>query len=171
MIRNLIMLMLFLLLGSKTCLCQRGPLANYHEGIFFEVSGTSIGYSLSYERVFVNRPDVTLASRIGGGLTSKDVYIPIGMEAFFLSGNHHIILAPTATIHVATNRRWDFFEQSDTFLNLILGMGYRYQSRGSRAFFQVLFAPAAIFDPTPSQFTEAPPELIGRWGLGLGFKL
>jgi len=159
-----------LTVGFHQLNAQPNVLGNYKNRIFAEVAGTSIGYSFNLEKIFLNRRTYSLATRAGIGATPNDVYIPAGVEAFFFSGFHHLIVMPTVAVHVVMSERYSF-TNTDTFLEVNAGIGYRYQSPSTPVFFQVVYTPSVEFDPTSIQFTEAEPVYRGRFGLGVGFKL
>jgi len=145
-------------------------LTNYQRGIFLEAGASSVGYSLNIEQVVFHRSNFAATLRLGGGATSVDAYVPLGFHLIFLEGKHHLLLAPTATVRVEMKAPFEV-NNTDTFLHLQGGIGYRFQSHNSRIFVQALFSPGFMLDPTRTQITEEDPVFQTRVGAALGIKL
>ncbi|MCI4670613.1 MAG: hypothetical protein MRZ79_20935 [Bacteroidia bacterium] len=170
LIYSLIIFISLMLGTAMAANAQSRVLANYQRGIFLEAAGNSVGYSLNLEQTLANRVEAGLTARLGFGATSLDWYLPIGIQAVFLKGNHHLVISPTATARMKFITPFDF-NDTDTFLHLQAGIGYRFQSRNSRIFGQLQFVPGFMLDPTSSQLSETRPEYQSRLGGALGIKI
>lgn len=164
-------LYLVLLIGTLSCplvsFAQLTVMNNFKRGIFLEVGGNSVGYSVNVEQKLVNNPAIAMTARFGLGGTFVDWYAPLGLQILFLTGKHHLVISPTVTVRVELRESFSL-ERSDTFLHLNTGVGYRFQSRNSRVYAQGQLVPGFQLDPTSSQLSETVPIFQIRIGVAVG---
>lgn len=138
------------------------------QGIFLEAGGAAPHYSLNYTRRLFATEKAAGYLRAGGGIWGEDLAIPVG-AAFLLGGsNHHPEITLALTPYSKGLRFWNR-DDSDLLLDLVLGLGYRYQPASGSAFVAAGLFPYLLLDPTQDTFSEEKAELRFRGGLSIGW--
>lgn len=133
-------------------------------GLFLELGGSGLIYSLNYERFFLN----DLAARVGveyfgvsatnGSSSGSASWLAVPIMAEFTGlrkGNHAFELSAGATIHhlSATASTFDAFSSgSGTMVAGSAFLGYRYQDPGGGMMFRAGFSPQYFFGANTGAF-------------------
>jgi len=94
--------------------------------LFIEAGGTSPYYSLNYAHRILAGEKVTGYLRVGGSAWGNGVAFPGGFSFLWGKNDHHPELTLVMSPYFEGARFWDR-DQSDLLLDLVLGLGYRYQ--------------------------------------------
>lgn len=161
---------LILFLFSAIASLGQGKLSNPNL-IYFEAGGNSHLVTLNYERMFPQKPkqsvgqaigSLTKSVRIGMGILSNDLSIPLSLnltKSFGTQGQkagHNLLVSAGPTIYTKDFQNFKFdqvSDDSDTFLILNLGVGYRFTEPSSKFFFQGTINPHVDLDVTASSGT------------------
>ena len=138
------------------------------QGIFLEAGGAAPYYSLNYTRQLFAAEKVSGHFRIGGAVWGKGLAMPVGASLLLGGGEHHPELTLTLTPYSEGLRFWNR-DDSDLLLDLVLGLGYRYQPASGPFFVAAGLFPYLHFDPTPAMLSEEQAELRLRVGLSVGW--
>lgn len=137
-------------------------------GVFLEAGGAAPYYSLSYARCFFAAEKASGHFRIGGSVWGKGLAIPVGASIALGAGAHRPELSLVFTPFSQGLRFWDR-DESDLFLDLLLGAGYRYQPVSGSFFVTAGLFPYLRLDPAPAALSEGGAELRLRVGAGAGW--
>lgn len=160
---------LFLLLSPPFCrpsFSQAGRTTP--QGIFLEAGGAAPYYSLNYTRRLFAAEKISGYFRIGGSVWGNGVAFPVGASLMLGGGDHHPELSLALTPHFEGQRFWSR-EDSDLFVDLVLGLGYRYQPASGHFFVAGGLFPYLRFDPTSAALSEKKAELGLRPGGSVGW--
>ena len=138
------------------------------QGIFLEAGGAAPYYSLNYTRRIFTVEKMSGNLRIGGAVWGKGLAVPVGASLLLGGGDHHPELTLTLTPYSEGLRFWNR-DDSDLLLDLVLGVGYRYQPASGAFFVAAGLFPFLHFDPTPAALSEEQAELRFRLGLSVGW--
>ncbi len=138
------------------------------QGIFLEAGGAAPFYSLNYTTRLFAAEKISGYFRIGGSVWGEGVAFPIGASLVLGTGDHHPELILAFTPHSEGQRFWSRNE-SDLFLDLALGLGYRYHPASGPFFAAAGLFPYLRFDPTSTALSEKKTELRFRPGGSVGW--
>ncbi len=152
---------IFFLLSSSTQ-------AQSKNGIFLEGGGAVPYYSVNYTRQLFTSEKTKAYARIGGSVWESGVAFPVGLSLLFGSSDHHPTISFMVTPKSEGTRFWDR-EESDIFLDIVVGIEYRYQPVGNSFFVNAGLYPYLGLDPTTDNISEAGVDLNFRIGGGVGW--
>ncbi len=111
--------------------------------------GAGFIYSVNYERLLLNVPEIKLGAEVGAGLYPSSsgiaaAWIPLHLNMVLFRGQHHLELGSGVVLTTEFFQKKEFasFDPS-YFLNFRLG--YRYQTSNGRYIFRAAFSP--FFEP------------------------
>lgn len=161
-------LCLILFLNGIFLLLPNSAQAQSKNGIFIEGGGAVSYYSLNYTRQLFSSEKTKTYARVGGSVWETGVAFPVGVSLLLGSGDHHPTISLLATPHSQGVRFWSR-EDSDIFLDLVVGFEYRYQPFGKSYFVSVGAFPYLRLDPTSSDISEKEAAFRFRVGGGIGW--
>ena len=136
--------------------------------IFLEAGGTHPYYALGYQgRLFATK-NTTTYLRLGASIWGDGISGSVGASVLMGKGQHHPELILAITPYSEGARFWDR-AQSDVKLDLVLGLGYRYQTPDKPFFLSAGAFPYLRLDPTANQLSESPAQLLFRPGVAAGW--
>ncbi|MEM6628589.1 MAG: hypothetical protein AAF694_02910 [Bacteroidota bacterium] len=139
--------------------------------LFLELGGLAPDYSLNFRREISPLGSLRAGVRMGIGITNTTYAFPFGIEFITPQSPHHLqgVLGFTPFIvdysRISGNNRID----TDTFVDFIPGLGYRYEPDIRKWFGYILIVPKLRLDPAPGDVLGVEPEF--RLALGFGFGL
>ena len=147
--------------------------AKGQQAIFAEIGGMAPDFSVNYRNTFSQIGNFPLALRAGISITRSVFALPLGLEATSPDAPHHLQVAAGITPFVINNSRVksNTREDSDAFMDLVVGIGYRYEQKGSRWFAAGMVYPKLRLDPAESNYLELSPEIRLALGIIAGFNL
>lgn len=142
--------------------------AQARQGAFLEAGGAAPHYSANYSRRVFAAEKVSGYLRIGAGIWGEKLALPAGFSLLLGNGDHHPELSLAFTPYSEGLRFWDR-DESDLFVDLALGLGYRYQPASASAFIAAGLFPYLRLDPTQEALSEERAEFRFRPGLSVGW--
>ena len=138
--------------------------------LFFEVGGGTSSYSINYsKRIFaVKKSNAYL--RAGVSIWKDQITLPLGLTLITGEGNHHVELTLTLAPISKGLEFWDR-DASDIRLDLVFGLGYRYQPAAKAFFISAGIYPHLMIDPTATSISEETSAILLRSGVSLGYFL
>lgn len=128
-------------------------------------------YSLSYDRVVRQGEHLNYSLSLGFSVTSKALALPAGVH--FLTGTnsqHHLEFGLTVIPYLRLDHlpEGEVKKQTDTYLYVNPGVGYRYQLQGTGLFVKAIAGPTLLLDPPSNNFWDMDPHWYGYCSLGIG---
>lgn len=140
----------------------------YAQAVWVEGGGGTPSYAIQYEhplgRAFQGEG---LHGRIGLGLERARISAPLSLHWVSGGNPHHLVVMAGATPQIRDLDTND----SDTFLFLVTGAGYRYESSRTPLMLSALAHPLVIMDPSPGNLIDRSPAFTFRLSAGLGLRL
>lgn len=138
------------------------------QAVWIEGGGGMPSYALQYEQPLGRAiQGEGLHARIGLGVERARISAPLSIHWVTGGKPHHLVIMAGATPQV---RDLDI-NDSDTFLFLVTGGGYRYESRRSPLMLSALVHPMLIMDPAPGNLIDRSPAFAVRLSAGFGLRL
>ncbi|MCB0584625.1 MAG: hypothetical protein KDD06_04770 [Phaeodactylibacter sp.] len=138
------------------------------QGAFLEAGGAAPYYSLNYTHRIFAAEKWSGYIRAGTGIWGGRLATPIGGTLLLGGGSHHPEITLAFTPYSEGLRFWDR-DASDLFLDMALGLGYRYQPVSGSAFVAAGLFPFLRLDPTTETLSEEKAELRVRGGVSVGW--
>lgn len=137
--------------------------------VWLEGGGGTPSYALQYEQYLASggRNANGLYWRAGLGLERARISVPLSIHWVSRGNPHHLAMMVGATPQI---RDLDLAD-SDTYLYLVSGIGYRYESTRHRWMLSVMGHPMLIMDPTPQRLIDTTPQTDFRLSVGVGIQL
>ncbi len=144
-----------------------GTLAAQHQALWLEGGGATPVYAVSYEQgLWGNGRGWSWLGKAGLSLSPAQAALPLALTALSPGEPHHLTASVTAT---AQMRNFDL-PQTDTYLLLGAGAGYRYQSRRHPWMLAASLHPLIVTDPAPRALIDKSPSFDIRIGVGFGYR-
>ncbi len=139
------------------------------QALWLEGGGGTPTYALQYEQPLSSfgKRGLVCAGRVGVGIERTRIAVPISIHAWSSGRPHHLAFMAGATPQI---RNLDV-QNTDTYLLLVAGVGYRYSHSKSRLMLSVMGHPLLITDPTPTQLIDRNPDFRFRLSIGIGLEL
>ena len=154
------LLLCFFLYVPKTLYAQDS------QSIFLELGGYTDNYSLNYTRAIHRWESVALEARIGLSILERYIGLPLGIQ-----------LHPYKTIHqwnislgmVPFQRNYQTPGQKDSFMDIVIGGGYRLQPTEESWYGMIMLYPFLRLDPAENNIWDLSPEAKFTFGISLGY--
>lgn len=154
-----------------TGICQGNNAALISRNTFYaDFASKDVYYSINFDHIFRRGNKLSYSYRAGVSIL-KDAYsFPIGIQCFTGANNSHaefsLTLIPYVD-HSAKSR--NRFDNTDKFLYVEPGVGYRYQAPGGGLFFKAIFTPIILLDPPSNDFWNMDAKLFAGGNIGIGY--
>ena len=104
-------------------------------------------YSLNFDRVLLIGEKVMYSCRFGLAITRDDLYLPVGLNLLVGKRASHLEVSFVCAPYIKNYNTSDRSNENvDMYLNIIPGIGYRYQCKKNHLFFKLGIAPALLVD-------------------------
>ncbi|MDP5172523.1 MAG: hypothetical protein NWR72_19940 [Bacteroidia bacterium] len=139
---------------------------NSQHALWLEGGGGNPSYAIQYEQFLttLGRSSFEVYGRIGIGAERARVAVPLSVHAVSQGDPHHLVMMLGATPQIRNLN----LSNTDTYLLLVGGLGYRYQTRQHPFMLSCMGHPVLITDPTPTQLIDRNPSLRFRLSVGAG---
>ena len=170
-ITTTIIIFLFFIGFSRTVICQANNRAAVSRNtLYADFASKDIYYSINFDHIFHRENKLSYSYRAGVSIL-KDAYsFPIGIQCFTGSKSSHVefslTLIPYVDHSVKSRNR---FDNTDKFLYVEPGVGYRYQAPGGGLFFKAVFTPIILLDPPSNDFWNMDAKLFAGGNIGIGY--
>ncbi len=138
--------------------------------IYVELTTHLPAYTINYDRVFSNKKSLAYSYRVGFSVTKEALYFPIGINLITGTKSSH---AEFSLVTAAYIKGHDTFptnlQNSDTYLYIIPGFGYRYQRKNAGPFFKVVASPELRLDPPSDDFWNMRYKFYGSFFFSMGY--
>jgi hypothetical protein len=163
-------LSLFLFTYGENGYAQAFQNAGGKNTFFAEYSLEGPDYSVNYDRVFASSEKFNYSLRAGFSVLKDQIAFPLGINVFSGKRVHHAEFSLTFT-PLIVRHAIDSIGRTDTdkFLYLIPGAGYRYQKNSSGLFIRAIAGPMIILDPRSGDFWNMDPQVRFSFSLGMGY--
>lgn len=137
--------------------------------VWLEGGGGTPSYAIQYEQFLADggRNANGLYWRAGLGLERARISVPLSIHWVSGGNPHHLAIMAGATPQIRDLDTQD----SDTFLFLVSGIGYRYESSRHRWMLSFMGHPLLLMDPTPQRLIDRTPQANFRLSVGFGVQL
>ena len=157
----------------KTGVCQPATGDNFNRNsIYLELSSESPVYSINYDRIFHKGKKINYSYKIGFSVEPDAVSLPLGVNLITGKKTHHGEISLTIIPYLDHYKTFlNADDQSDKYLFIIPGLGYRYQKPEGKLFFKLVAGPFIFLDPPSNDFWNMNPKVYGsiQSGLGISF--
>ena len=156
----------------KTSVCQTVNTDNFNRNsIYLELSSERPVYSINYDRIFHKGKKIYYSFRIGFSVEPDAISLPLGINIITGQKTHHAEFSLTIILYLDHYTFLNADDQSDKYLFIIPGLGYRYQKPEGRLFFKLVAAPFIFLDPPSNDFWNMNPKVYGsiQSGVGISF--
>ena len=148
-------------------LLATGTVSAQHQALWLEGGGATPVYAVSYEQgLWGNSRGWSWLGKAGLSLSQAQAALPLALTALSPGEPHHLTGSVTATVQM---RNLDL-PQTDTYLLLGAGAGYRYQSRRHPWMLAASLHPLMVTDPAPGALIDRAPTFDLRIGIGFGYR-
>lgn len=167
--RNTLIATLFVLTAVKN-FAQSTKAFTAKNGVFAELATPGTDYSINYERFFSEANKFTKSFRVGFGVTSKAIGVPLGLN--FISGkkeNHleyHLVITPIIENY---SKLFASGNLSDKKLTIAPGAGYRYQQPDGGIFLKVIASSVLLLDPPSNNFWRMDTQVYFSVSASIGY--
>lgn len=160
-------IILFFLLTNTLPILGQSEISS-KQTLFVEGGGIAPYYSINYGHRILNNEKVSGYLRLGGSVWPDGVAFPAGLSFLWAKNDHHPELTLAMTPNFEGARFWNR-DQSDLLLDLVLGLGYRYQPADASFFLGGGIYPFIRLDPTRDELSEKKADLRIRLGGSIGW--
>jgi hypothetical protein len=155
-----------------TCIAiGQGPARN---AVYTELASRGPGYSINYDRIFRQGDKLDYSFSAGFYIAKNSVAFPVGIHFITGTNEHHAEFGVTFIPYI--DYKHDLVgssikTESDKYLYINPGMGYRYQKSDTGLFFKATIGPSVFLDPPSDDFWNMDPKLyaFGSIGVGISF--
>jgi hypothetical protein len=147
--------------------------------IYVEVGGHSVDYAVNYERIFNSGGKFQKSWRVGAGISGDAISLPFALQFVRSIGPrnskspHNLVLDVGPTIYVDQYKGFSgnqSADESDTYVYLVGGFGYRYSDGNQKLFFQLALNPYFIMDITRTELgANSDLQVAGSAAVGIRF--
>jgi len=144
----------------------KGNSQDYRHAVFLELGGMAPVYSMNYEFIFPGEGILEFGLRAGFGISGSRMALPVGAGIITKDDPHKFQILAGMTPFVR-----DYGEtHSDTFMDLMVGTGYRYQQDEAPWFISIAFYPKVRLDPAEDDLFNVDPQFRFAMGLAGGWR-
>lgn len=160
-------LVLFFSCCTQNALCQQQKKMNsIYGGYISEVPEPSI----NYDHVFSHGAVFTKSYRIGLSVYNNYLALPLGVQFFTGKEAHHFEMSLTFQPYVEKyDQLFAGNNLSDKKMNIMTGVGYRYQKSTAGFFGKIIIGPMLLLDPASDNFWRMEPSIKGGISIGAGY--
>ncbi len=138
--------------------------------LYADFASKDVYYSINFDHIFHRGNKLSYSYRAGISIL-KDAYsFPIGIQCFTGVKSSHaefsLTLIPYVDHSAKSRNRYD---NTDKFLYVEPGIGYRYQAPEGGLFFKAVFTPIILLDPPSNDFWNMDPKLFAGGNIGIGY--
>ncbi|WP_276502017.1 hypothetical protein [Terrimonas pollutisoli] len=154
-----------LFLFSKAGYCQHK--ATVAKNTFY-TEWTSQGpvYSINYDRIIRQGEKVDYSVRAGFSLQKDALSFPVSLSVMTGRNEHHPEFSLAVTPYIDRSK---YKDQTDSYIYVNPGIGYRYQKLNGGVFIRVAAGPSIFLDPPSDDFWRMDPKLHAFASAGIGF--
>jgi hypothetical protein len=166
-----LIIFLFLIGFSSIGICQKNAVAAISRNtLYADFASKDVYYSINFDHTFHRGNKLSYSYRAGVSIL-KDAYsFPIGIQCFTgLKSSHaefSLTLIPYVDHSAKSRNRYD---NTDKFLYVEPGVGYRYQAPEGGLFFKAIFTPIILLDPPSNDFWNMDPKLFAGGNIAIGY--
>jgi hypothetical protein len=143
---------------------SNNPHAN---SLFLELGGVTASYSMNYARYIFSGKVANAYFRAGASVWKDQVTLPLGLSLMSGATDHHLELNLVVAPISEGLAFWDR-AASDIKIDLVLGLGYRYQPQTKSFFISGGLYPYLTIDPTSTTISEQTSSINFRPGISAG---
>ncbi len=138
----------------------------YRHAVSLELGGMAPVYSINYEYSFPGEGTMRFWLRAGLGVSGSRFAVPVGIGIITRDEPHKFQLLAGISPFIT-----DYGENSsDTFMDLMVGTGYRYQQDEAPWFISITFYPKVRLDPAEDDLLKVDPQFKFAMGLAGGWR-
>ena len=138
------------------------------QAVWVEGGGGTPSYALQYEHPLARAyQGEGLHGRVGLGLERARISAPLSLHWVSAGNPHHLAVMAGATPQIRDLDTND----SDIFLFLVSGLGYRYEGNRTPLMLSAMAHPLLIMDPSLGNLIDRSPAFAFRLSAGLGLRL
>ena len=166
-----IIFFLFFIGLSVTGICQeKNTAAISRNTLYADFASKDVYYSINLDHIFYRGNKLSYSYRAGVSIL-KDAYsFPIGIQCFTGANSSHAEFSLTLIPYVDhSTKSMNRFDNTDKFLYVEPGVGYRYQAPGGGLFFKAIFTPIILLDPPSNDFWNMDTKLFAGGNIGIGY--
>lgn len=167
------MLLINLVLLTNLSVAFSQKAAKARNAVFVELATRGPLYSINYDRIFRQGNKLDYSFNAGFSIARNAVSFPAGIHFITGSGQHHAEYGITVIPYIDYNHHLagSNKNQSDKYLYINPGIGYRYQKNTTGIFLKATAGPSVFLDPPSDDFWNMDPKLyaFGSIGLGISF--
>lgn len=142
--------------------------------VYTELASRGPGYSINYDRIFRRGDKLDYSFSAGFSIAKNSVAFPVGIHFITGANDHHAEFGVTLIPYI--DYKHDLTgsstkTESDKYLYINPGAGYRYQKSNTGLFFKATIGPSVFLDPPSDDFWNMDPKLyaFGSIGVGISF--
>ena len=166
-----IIFFLFFIGLSVTGICQeKNTAAISRNTLYADFASKDVYYSINLDHIFFRGNKLSYSYRAGVSIL-KDAYsFPVGIQCFTGANSSHAEFSLTLIPYVDHSAKsMNRLDNTDKFLYVEPGVGYRYQAPGGGLFFKAIFTPIILLDPPSNDFWNMDPKLFAGGNIGIGY--
>jgi len=155
-----------------TCVAIGQELAR--NAVYAELASRGPVYSIKYDRIFRQGDKLDYSFSAGFSIAKNSVAVPVGIHFITGANEHHAEFGVTFIPYI--DYKHDLIggrtqTESDKYLYINPGVGYRYQKNNTGLFFKTTIGPSVFLDPPSDDFWNMDPKLyaFGSIGVGISF--
>lgn len=156
---------------SAPALCQQtNTTAVSRSTVYAGFDSKDMYYSVNYDHIFHTNGKLSYSYRIGVSVLKDAFAVPLGIHLFTGAGSHHAEFSLTLIPYVDHAAGFaGSNDQSDKYLYVEPGIGYRYQQPGGGFFLRAVVTPILFLDPPSDDFWNMDPKLYAGGNIGIGY--
>jgi hypothetical protein len=180
-IKVLILPLIFILYFFQICLSQNPEFKKVKNGVFLELGGNAVLYSLNYERIFHFNNTTKLSIRSGAsvipqiertGNTYAGYFFPVEVNYLIGSNKSHLEIGTGYTfgnVHrsILIEKAGGYSRYREFVHGITFRIGYRYFNPEGGVLFRLGFTP--IFETTHNRSSGSPIYYFGGMSIGKCF--
>ena len=138
--------------------------------VYIELASRGPVYSINYDRIFREGDKLAYSFRAGFSIEKNAVSFPFGIHLITGGKDHHAEFGLTFIPYIVYNTplAGTNKDQTDKFLYINPGIGYRYQKKSTGIFLRAAIGPSIFLDPPSDDFWNMDPKLYGFASVGIG---
>ena len=166
-------LILFLIIFgfSITGICQVNNSGTISRNtLYADFASKDVYYSINFDHIFRRGNKLSYSYRAGVSIL-KDAYsFPIGIQCFTGLKSSHAEFSLTLIPYVDHSAKsMNSLDNTDKFLYVEPGVGYRYQAPGGGLFLKAIFTPIILLDPPSNDFWNMDARLFAGGNISIGY--
>ena len=138
--------------------------------VYLELASQRPVYSINYDRIFRQGNTTDYSFNAGISIAKNAVSFPMGIHFIAGASGHHLQYSVTFIPYIDYNLRLvgSNKDQTDKYIYINPGIGYRYQALKTGLFFKAMVGPSVFLDPPSTDFWDMDPKLYGYGSVALG---